>query len=1127
MIEFDRRDDLDVLGYEGMSQPPTFFAENYSAAFKNVEALEMTNSKPLLLARYWDEKFERLQEVVPDAIGSGYVFEEGADIKLHNPAPYVNRTIFDYLPLPGAADPFLLNTIGSKFGLPVDTSVSDTYQHRANKIYKFIQDNQDILPDDLKTLTPENVAADIDQMRRDAREEFEDVSSRSVGAGGFTGRLAGGAVASFKDPVIQGTSIVGGMYGTGKSLLRLALIEAALGGGASAITQPKIKEWYDELGYDYTYKDFLRNVSIDAIASAGLGVGINLTARSVSKGWNAFKTTDNANPESQALANAADDAVDLEQSNPLENPDTPGSQVEHEQRLTEATHSLQSGKAPDLTNEPVNNVNYGKTDEEIIDSVENLEGVIFKIEAERVIADPKRFQFKSNTDEFGVGDRLKDEVEWNPHLSGTVMFWEDLDGKIFIADGHQRLGLAKRIMSKDPSKKISLYGTLLREADGHTAEHAKVLAAAKNITEATDNEQLVIDAAKILRVHTDLDEAGIKLPPRSSVVVQGRAIATLNEEAFGAVINGVIPGNYASVVGRLISPDQPDLQNAAIALLSKSQPKNMTEAEFITREVIASGVTKETQETLFGDEVFASSLVLERARIIDETQKLLRADKNAFRNLTQNAERIEAEGNKLVKSQNERLANENAQAIALLQTLSTRKGQLSDELTEAARRAKETGNFKVAARDYAEAVRRGIERGDFDRATTSDLGRAIDDPPEGGIGKSEEQLFDDFDEPTGPGVERQTEQMIQDAFRTVDEAEEPDSLANLKFLLGTNPTREQIENHPAVVNAVREINSRQETINAANYDTPEWHQNRVYNIEGEEVVGTEAALIKFEQQAERLAYKELGLAPGTIARNKELTIILGPPAAGKSTIANEIAVANRSAILDSDEIKKTLPEFEGGKGTGAVHEESSNLSKGVQDRLIDSGTNITLPKVGHEVSSIRKAVSLYKERGYKVRLLYMDVTPENAINRMLGRFVDTGRFIDLEYLDFVGTKPGETFRILRKEGAADGYAKIDNNGEFDAPKTVSEISGDNPLKGSRFDIPEGGRTRPGTLRRAASDTKEDEITNEIDFDQEDLDLEIPFSFDAEGNAVGKTLRDIKKDIDADDALIRRLEVCGL
>ena len=106
-----------------------------------------------------------------------------------------------------------------------------------------------------------------------------------------------------------------------------------------------------------------------------------------------------------------------------------------------------------------------------------------------------------------------------------------------------------------------------------------------------------------------------------------------------------------------------------------------------------------------------------------------------------------------------------------------------------------------------------------------------------------------------------------------------------------------------------------------------WHQSRIYKIDGEEVVGTKSAMVKFEEQAETLAYKELGLDPGTIARNKEVTIILGPPAAGKSTIANEIAVANRSAILDSDEIKKTLPEFEGGKGTGAVHEESSSLSK--------------------------------------------------------------------------------------------------------------------------------------------------------------------------------------------------------
>ena len=194
--------------------------------------------------------------------------------------------------------------------------------------------------------------------------------------------------------------------------------------------------------------------------------------------------------------------------------------------------------------------------------------------------------------------------------------------------------------------------------------------------------------------------------------------------------------------------------------------------------------------------------------------------------------------------------------------------------------------------------------------------------------------------------------------------------------------------------------------------------------------------------------------------------------------------------------------------------------------MISRGTNITLPKVGHSTSSIRKAVSLYKEKGYKVRLLSMDVTPENAVNRMLGRFVETGRFIPLSYLDSVGTRPAETFRVLRKENAADGYAKIDNNGGFKDPKTVSEISGDNPLKGSRFDIPSGGRTGPGALRRSQSDSE----GFELEIGESELDLEIPVDMrviDDEIVAETRTLRDIKAELDAEDALINRLGVCSI
>lgn len=65
----------------------------------------------------------------------------------------------------------------------------------------------------------------------------------------------------------------------------------------------------------------------------------------------------------------------------------------------------------------------------------------------------------------------------------------------------------------------------------------------------------------------------------------------------------------------------------------------------------------------------------------------------------------------------------------------------------------------------------------------------------------------------------------------------------------------------------------------------------------------------------------------------------------------------------------------------------------------------------------------------------------------------------------VGDTPSITFQALKKEGLADGYAEIDNNGGFDDPKPISEISGSNPLAGSSYDLAERGgtglRSEPG------------------------------------------------------------------
>jgi len=174
-------------------------------------------------------------------------------------------------------------------------------------------------------------------------------------------------------------------------------------------------------------------------------------------------------------------------------------------------------------------------------------------------------------------------------------------------------------------------------------------------------------------------------------------------------------------------------------------------------------------------------------------------------------------------------------------------------------------------------------------------------------------------------------------------------------------------------------------------------------------------LREWEIQAEQLAWIEKGIEPQPVARNREATIILGPPAAGKSTIANDIAIARRAAIIDSDEIKKSIPGFDRGVGAKAVHEESSTLGKILTARILNSGTNVIIPKVGDSAASILKQIDLLKESGYSVRIVNMAVSPDNAYRRMIGRFASTGRIIPPAYLDYVGANLRRFTKISKQE----------------------------------------------------------------------------------------------------------------
>jgi hypothetical protein len=329
---------------------------------------------------------------------------------------------------------------------------------------------------------------------------------------------------------------------------------------------------------------------------------------------------------------------------------------------------------------------------------------------EELAVDAKRFQFKEGGDEYGVSDRLRGVTKWDPKLAGQVMAWQDAKGQKFVVDGHQRAGLARRIKAQGDGQDIVLAGQLLREADGITADDAMAIAAKKNMAEGTGSP---VDAAKVLRLRPDmLDDPSMPFSGRNMRIAKD--LVPLKTEAFGMVINKIVPEDQAAIVGRLI-PDDGPMQTSAMGLLARLEPSNATEAESIIRQAMDAGASREVQTGLFGDEVVANSYFGERAKVLSKTLQKLGRDRRVFGTLVDEADSITGAGNKLDTASNENIAKLAETARAVLIKAANKKGPLSDALTQAAKRARDTGRFEAPVNEFAAEVRRAVESGQLDR----------------------------------------------------------------------------------------------------------------------------------------------------------------------------------------------------------------------------------------------------------------------------------------------------------------------------------------------------------------------------------------------------------------------------
>ena len=253
----------------------------------------------------------------PDKIGLNVLPDTGEEIGFIEAIPKAykaqvrgkNTDTYEYL-LSEQMEP-ILETIKERSGEEFTNpgryiGATDTMGHNErarnntiNKILKHIKKSPDLYPE-YQDLSPEIIDRRIKDIAK-AEIDASEKDREKLTTAGVIGDFIGGTGGVFVDQNFFELNLLTlGINAPAQTLARTLFRDAVVGAGTEAILQTGVKEWYDELGVEYGWSDFVGNVSMAGVGSAvlpqalryggkGIKAGVSLTNDQLRKGLTALR----------------------------------------------------------------------------------------------------------------------------------------------------------------------------------------------------------------------------------------------------------------------------------------------------------------------------------------------------------------------------------------------------------------------------------------------------------------------------------------------------------------------------------------------------------------------------------------------------------------------------------------------------------------------------------------------------------------------------------------------------------------------------------------------------------------------------------------------------------------------